>query len=116
MPAQWSLAPEKKICAAALRMIHASRPELLQRIRIVTFCPAHFILPETYGHGLQVINLYKTEDSTINPWARNINKTASPHILTVKHSGDHPHNHLSADYIKEGKTYVDRFMQSGNIY
>jgi hypothetical protein len=102
---------------AALRMIAISRPDLLSRIRVITFCPAHFILPETYGHGLQVINLFKTEDGTINPWAAGIDKVGvSPHIVTVRHGRGHPHNHLTADYVREGKPYVDQFMRSGNIY
>jgi hypothetical protein len=102
---------------AALRLIHSSRPDLLKRVRVVTFCPAHFILPENYGQGLQVINLFKIEDTTINPWAKGISQVGtSPHIITVAHHGDHPHNHLSDDYVGAGKCYIDEFMRSGNIY
>jgi hypothetical protein len=102
---------------AALRLISKSRPDLLNRIRVITFCPAYFILPETYGPGLQVINLFKTEDSTINPWAANMDKVGtSQYIITIRHTQGHPHNHLTDDYIREGKRYVDEFMRSGNIY
>jgi len=102
---------------AALRIIHAQRPELLARIRVICFCPAHFIVPETYGNGLQVINLFKHEDGVINPWAAGTHRAGdSEHIIAVQHTGDHPHNHISDDYMRIGKPYCDAFMRSGNIY
>lgn len=102
---------------AALRMISQRRPDLLSKIRVVAFCPAHFILPETYGQGLQVINLYKNEDGTINPWATGMNKVGEcAQIIPVTHTGEHPHNHLSPDYIRDGKSYINTFMRCGDIY
>ncbi len=100
---------------AALRLIQQARPELLSRLRVITFCPAHFISPETYP-GLQVINLVKKEDGVINPWGANASQIGSAnHIRVVNHTKDHPHNHLSDDYRQAGKAYVDTFMRSGNI-
>jgi hypothetical protein len=102
---------------AALRLIKEARPDLLSRLRILAFCPAYFILPEDFSKDLQVISLMKKEDTVINPWGRGTDKIdLSDHIKIVKHTSDHPHNHLSDDYRQIGKPYIDEFMRSGNIY
>jgi hypothetical protein len=102
---------------AALRLIKESRPDLLSRLRVITFCPAHFILPETYSDGLQVINLVKREDHVINPFAAGTDKIGrSNHIVVVPHTTGNPHDHLTDDYINAGKKYIDRFMYDGYIY
>lgn len=102
--------------AAALRLIKETKPELLSRIRVLNFCPAHFILPESFP-DLQVLNFVKKEDGAVNPWAQSTSQIGvSQHIVVVKHEHDHPHNHLSEDYVSVGKWYVQEFMRSGNLY
>ena len=101
---------------AALRLIKNERPELLPRIRVMTLCPAYYISPQTYP-GAQIVNLVKREDSTVNPWGTGADKIGvADHIKVVPHTGDHPHNPISDDFVRVGKRYVDEFMRSGNIY
>ncbi len=103
---------------AALRIIDEACPELLSRIRAINLCPAYFILPEQYSNqNFQVLNLFKKEDGTINPWGTNTHKIDThKNILVVPHKADHPHNHLSQDFQDVGKPYVFEFMKSGNLY
>ena len=98
---------------AALRLVQRSCPELLRRIRVLTLCPAHFILPETYP-GVQIINLVKREDTTVIPWGVGSYQVGiSKHIIIVPHTEKNPHNHQSEDFVKVGKAYVREFLRSG---
>lgn len=107
---------------AALRLLAEAKLDgLFSRIRIMNFCPAHFLDPNTYSigsAGLQVKNFVKKEDSVINPWGTGAHQITAnaPHIVVVPHKADHPHNHISRDYIDAAKPYVDKFMDSGNLY
>jgi hypothetical protein len=103
---------------AALRLISGSRPDLLARIRVINFCPAYFINPNTYSNGLQVRNLVKREDDVINPWGTGADQINSnqPHVIVVAHQNDDPHNHLSWDFVSAARPYVDEFFRSGNLY
>lgn len=104
---------------AALRLLQDVRPEVLARLRILTLCPAHFILPETYGRGLQVINLVKREDRVIAPWGVGTHHIGvSEHVYIVPHtiSGEDPHFHLSEDYARIARPYIVQFLHSGDLY
>ena len=103
---------------AALRLLKGARPDLLSRVRVLNFCPGHFVLPETYSPDLQVINFVKLEDKVINPWGAGTAAIgSSPHIVIVPHTHheDHPHNQLSEDYRVASQPYIDRFMATGNL-
>ncbi len=102
---------------AALRLISETRSDLLAKIRILNFCPAHFINPTSYD-GLQAKNFKKVEDSVI-PWGAGSFSTGynSAHTVVVLHTtGDTPHDCLSQDYTDAAKPYVDEFLRTGNIY
>ncbi|KAJ1530011.1 hypothetical protein HK096_009000 [Nowakowskiella sp. JEL0078] len=94
----------------------------INRIRVLNFCPAHFILPITYP-GLQIVNFVKMEDKVINPWGTGVSKIgykSTDHIRIVPHvfhSDDHndPHDCLSWDFVNAAKSYVQLFFDSGNI-
>ena len=106
---------------AALQILRKERPDLLARLRILAFCPAHVILTEESDkeRGLQVRNIVKKEDGAINPWGSGSAHIGSDHpeVLTIPHTtGDNPHNFLSADYVAAGKPLVFEFMRSGNLY
>lgn len=104
---------------AALRFIKANRPNLLGRIRVLTFCSAHLILPETYP-GVQVVNFFKKNDVVVMPVAVNVSDIDNPkyaqNLKEVIHTKDDPHDYLSEDFVKEGKPYLDRFIESGDFY
>lgn len=99
----------------ALRILREARPDLLARLRILSFAPAHFIT-SIEGENLQVINLVKKEDSIINPWGTFANAIGTkPHVIVVPHTQNHPHDPTSQDFVNAARPYVDKFLQSGNI-
>lgn len=103
---------------AALRLIQQAAPSLLSRICVLNFCPAYFILPEKYDHQVQVMNLVKTEDFVVIPWATNSHKIGhSENIQIIPHAhGDNPHDALNEDFKQAAKPYIDAFMVYGRIY
>jgi hypothetical protein len=103
---------------AALRLLKECRPDLLARVRVITFCPACFIDPNSYSAGLQVRNLVKKEDGVINPWGTGAHQiqTQPPHLIIIPHHHDHPHNHVSEDYINAARPYIGEFLRSGNLH
>lgn len=103
---------------AALNILREARPDLLSRLRIITFCPAHVIAPRE-GEPLQVINLVKTEDYAIFPWGTGMEHVVSrkEFVQIVAHGdGQHPHNFLSNDYQTAAKPYIERFLATGKIF
>ena len=104
---------------AALRFTQENRPDLLERICVLNFCSAHLILPETYP-GVQVINFFKKNDLVVMPVAVNGECVGDPryakNLKEVIHTKDDPHNYLSEDFVKEGKPYVNNFIESGYLY
>ncbi len=104
---------------AALRLIAACAPHLLAKIRIINLCPAYFIVPETYAQGLQVMNFVQKEDKIINPWGTGTDQIYKnlPHVVIVAYTpGNDPHNHTLQVYADATKPYVDKFLESGNLY
>ncbi len=106
---------------AAVRLISECYPDLLTRIRVINFCPAHFLDPSLYPNsGLQAINFVKLEDDVIQPWGTGTNQVNnnSSHVIVVQHNRkeDHPHNCLSFDYTQAAQPYVDNFLNNGSIY
>ena len=103
---------------AALRLISKSVPLLFSRIRVINFCPAYFIAPETYSSHLQVMNFVKKEDGVINPWGTGTDQIYKnlPHVVVVHHLEGDPHNHTSHDYMVAAGPYVDKFLECGDLY
>jgi hypothetical protein len=104
---------------AALRLLtDAKLDALFSRIRVMNFCPAHFLDPSIYSPHLQARNFVKKEDSVINPWGTGATQINAhpPYVVVVPHKGDHPHNHVSKDYMDAARPCVDAFFRSGNIY
>lgn len=105
--------------AAAVRLLQHHRPELLDRLRVISFCGAYIITPPRSGShaGMQVVNILKVEDKNVLPWATGASNvyTGSPHSVVVPHNTeDDPHNLFSVDYLL-ARNYVAEFMRSGNI-
>ncbi len=101
---------------AALRILREVRPDLLARLKILAFCPAHFIKPEE-REPLEVICLAKREDWAIVPWATGADSLGrSPHTHVVPHTAEQPLHDLRAeDYVTAARGYFDRFLDSGHL-
>lgn len=67
---------------AAVRLLLRHRPELLDRLRVISLCSAHIITPPRSGNtGMQVRNILKVEDGRLFPcWVTGARKayTGSP--------------------------------------
>jgi hypothetical protein len=108
---------------AALRLIvQAGATSLLDRIRILTFCPAHFIHPSTYPGNLQVANFVKEEDRAINPWGTKASSVSQRgHIRIVAHQVraddgyNNPHDFKSWDFVDASRAEINAFFRTGNI-
>jgi hypothetical protein len=102
---------------AALRLLKSFRPELLARIRVLAFCPAHFIFPEKFSPDLQAMNFIKKEDHVVLPWATGCHLIDhSKNIVVVPHRNEQvPHNHLGSDFIEASKGCISEFMKTGRI-
>ncbi|KAJ1549521.1 hypothetical protein HK405_014201 [Cladochytrium tenue] len=112
----------------ALRLLARAGPaavRVLGRVRVLTLCPAHFINPATYAaDGLQVMNFVKMEDRTINPWGTGApvpGRRVGPHVCVVEHRVRHddvhndPHDFMSWDYVDAARSWIDRFLQTGEL-
>ena len=109
----------------ALRLlVQAGAGRFLDRIRVLTLCPAHFINQAMYPAGLQAINFVKMEDRTINPWGTGAPVTGrriGAHVRVVEHrvrQDDHhndPHDFMSWDYVDAARSSIESFIQTGDI-
>jgi len=109
----------------ALRlMTQAGAASVLDRIRILNFCPAHFIHPAGHPGGLQIVNFVKLEDSLINPWGTGssaIGRCNAAHVRIVTHRVRHddhhnnPHDFMSWDFVDAARLNIETFMRAGDI-
>ncbi|MES2121903.1 MAG: hypothetical protein V4492_03890 [Chlamydiota bacterium] len=102
---------------AALRILRENRPDLISRLRLITFCGASIIEPLP-GERLQVINFFKLEDHIPTDIAGGRSLTRQPflHVRVVPHTTGNPHDHLSQDFVDAAKPHFDLFMRSGSLF
>ncbi len=102
---------------AALRVLRENRPDLIPRLRIITFCAATLIHPLPVEE-LQVINFFKLEDlipAHIGGGCLEVERP-SLHIRAILHTKEAPHYHLSQDYVVAAKPHFELFMRTGSLF
>ncbi len=104
--------------SAALRILRNAKPECIERINILTFCPARIIVPLP-GEPLKVMNLVKREDPVPTEYAegKEILNSKTPYAQIIPHKDMYnPHDPTSPDYIAAAQPYFDLFMRTGSMF
>lgn len=104
--------------SAALRILRNAKPECIERINILTFCPARIIVPLP-GEPLKVMNLVKLDDPVPTEFAegKELLHTQTPYAQIIPHKDMYnPHDPTSPDYIAAAQPYFELFMRTGSMF